>query len=138
MQQMARNLTEVEDGFLKGKRYVLMDRDRKFSDKFREILKSEGVEAVPLPPKSPNLNAQLERFHRSLKEEYLDRMVFFGETMLRRAVTLFLEHYHQERNHQGLDNRILVRGTKVGQNTGKVTCRERLGGLLRYYYRAAA
>ncbi|MGD0896386.1 MAG: hypothetical protein ABR915_01035 [Thermoguttaceae bacterium] len=65
-------------------------------------------------------------------------MIFFGEAMLRKAVVQFLEHYHQERNHQGLDNRILVPGPEVGQKTGKVECRERLGWLLRYYYRAAA
>jgi putative transposase len=138
MQQIARNLTDVEDGFLQGKRYVLMDRDGKFSPAFQEILKSEGAEPVLLPARSPNLNAHLERFHRSLKSECLDRMIFFGEAMMRKAVTLFLEHYHQERNHQGLDNRILMPGPEVGQITGKLECRERLGGLLRYYYRAAA
>jgi len=67
MKQVARNLTDAEDGFLIGKRYVLMDRDGKFCAAFRAILKSEGVEAVLLPAKSPNLNAHLERFHRSLK-----------------------------------------------------------------------
>jgi putative transposase len=138
MQQIARNLTDAEDGFLRGKRYVLMDRDGKFSPAFQEILKSEGVEPVLLPAKSPNLNAQLERFHRSLKSECLERMIFFGETMLRNAVGEFLAHYHQERNHQGLDNRILVPGAEVGQIAGEVACRERLGGLLRYYHRAAA
>jgi len=138
MQQIARNLTDVEDGFLKGKRYVLMDRDGKFSPDFRAILKHEGVDAVLLPPKSPNLNAHLERFHRSLKEECLERMIFFGETMLRNAVLQFLEYYRRERNHQGLGNRILAPRSEVGQSTGKLECRERLGGLLRYYYRAAA
>ncbi len=138
MQQIARNLTDVEEGFLKGKRYVLMDRDGKFSPAFQEILKTESIEPVVLPAKNPNLNAQLERFHRSLKEECLDRMIFFGEAMLRNAVLQFLDHYHQERNHQGLDNRILMPGAEVGQMTGKFECRERFGGLLRYYYRAAA
>ena len=138
MRQIARNLTDAEDGFLKGKHYVLMDRDAKFSDAFRDIFKSEGVEAVLLPPKRPNLNAHLERFHRSLKEECLERMIFFGETTLRNAVFQFLEHYHHERNHQGLDNRIPVPDAEVGQQTGKLDCRERLGGLLRYYCRAAA
>ena len=138
MKQIARNLTDAEDGFLIGKRYVLMDRDGKFCPAFRAILKTEGVEAVLLPPKSPNLNAHLERFHRSLKQECLERMIFFGERMLRNAIAQFLEHYHQERNHQGLDNRILVPGAEVGQITGKFQCRERLGGLLRYYYRDAA
>jgi len=119
MQQIGRNLTDAEDGFLKGKGYVLMDRDGKFSPAFQQILKSEGVEPVLLPPKSPNLNAHLERFHRSLKEECLERMIFFGEAMLRKAVLQFLEHYHAERNHQGLDNRIPVPGPEVGQETGQ-------------------
>ena len=138
IQQIARNLTDVEEGFLKGKRYVLMDRDGKFSPAFQESLKTESIEPVVLPAKSPNLNAQLERFHRSLKEECLDRMIFFGEAMLRNAVLQFRDYYHRERNHQGLDNRILMPSAEVGQMTGKFECRERLGGLLRYYYRAAA
>jgi len=138
MTQVARNLTDAEDGLLIGRRYVLMDRDGKFCPAFRAILKTEGVEAVLLPPKSPNLNAHLERFHRSLKAECLSRLIFFGETSLRKAVTLFLEHYHAERNHQGLDNRILVPGGEVGRTSGEIECRERLGGLLRYYYRKAA
>ena len=138
MKQIARNLTDVEGGFLKGKRYLLMDRDGKFSPAFLEILKNEGVDAVLLPPKSPNLNAHLERFHRSLKAECLERMIFFGQMSLQKAVTQFLEHYHQERNHQGMGNRILVPGEEVGRAGGEIQCRERLGGLLRYYYRKAA
>lgn len=102
------------------------------------IVKTEGVDAVLLPPKSPNLNAHLERFHRSLKEECLSRLMFFGETALRKAVTLFPERYHTERNHQGLDNRILQPGEEVGRSTGQIKCRERLGGLLRFCYRKAA
>ena len=137
MIQVARNLTNAEDGFLQGKRYLLMDRDGKFSPAFREILQSAGVEAVLLPPRSPNLNAQLERFNRSLKEECLRKMIFFGEAMLRKAVQAYLGHYHAERNHQGLDNRLIEPGPEVGQPTGEVQCRERLGGLLRYYYRAS-
>ena len=138
MMQIARNLTDAEDGFLKGKRYVLMDRDGKFSPAFQAILKTEGVNAVPLPARSPNLNAHLERFHRSLKEECLERMILFGEASLRNAVREFLAHYHGERNHQGMGNRILVPGDEVGRTLGDVECRERLGGLLRYYYRKAA
>ncbi len=138
MKQIGRNLTDAEDGFLNGKRYILMDRDGKFSPAFNAILANEGVNPVPLPPKSPNLNAQLERFHRSLKDECLSRMVFFGEKMLRTAVGQFLEHYHGERNHQGLDNKIIEPGDEVGREDGEIKCRERLGGLLRYYYRDAA
>lgn len=138
MMQIARNLTDAEDGFLRGKRYVLMDRDGKFSPAFQAILKTEGVNAVLLPAKSPNLNAHLERFHRSLKEECLERMIFFGETLLRNAVRDFLAHYHGERNHQGMGNRILVPDDELRRTSGAVECRERLGGLLRYYYRKAA
>jgi transposase InsO family protein len=115
-----------------------MDRDSKFTDAFRKILEDEGVESVRLPARSPNLNPHLERFMRSVKEEALQRMIFFGEKMLRTAIRQFLEHYHGERNHQGLGNQLIDPGEEVGLVQGEVECRERLGGLLRYYYRAAA
>ncbi len=138
MKQVGRELTNFEDGFLNGKQYLIMDRDDKFCPAFRDILESEGVDAVRLPPQSPNLNAHLERFMRSIKEEALDRIIFFGETSLRRAITSFLVHYHSERNHQGLDNTIIDPAEEVGSSQGEVKCRERLGGTLRYYYRDAA
>ena len=138
MKQIARNLTDVEDGFLLGKRYMLIDRDTKFTEVFCEILKGEGVEAVKLPPRSPNLNSHIERFMKSIKDESLSRLIFFGENMLRNTVRQFLEHYHTERNHQSLDNKIIDPDNGVGQTTGEIICRERLGGMLRYYHRAAA
>ncbi|MCB9920884.1 MAG: DDE-type integrase/transposase/recombinase [Planctomycetaceae bacterium] len=138
MKQIARHLTNCEDGFLIGNRYLLMDRDTKFCESFRDFLGHEGVEAVQLPPKSPNLNAHLERFMRSIKSECLEKMTFFRENMLRNAVRESLSHYHHERNHQGLENKIIAPGLEVGQVAGKVECRERLGGMLRYYYRGAA
>ena len=138
MKQVARNLTNSFDGFLQDKMYTLMDRDANFSSAFCTVLKEAGVEPVRLPPKSPNLNAHLERFHLSIKSECLSRMIFFGEKMLRRAVSSYLDHYHEERNHQSLDNTIISPGDEVGCSTGEVKCRERLGGLLRYYHRQAA
>jgi len=72
---------------------------------------------------------------RSIKEECLERIIFFGEKALKNAVSEFLTHYHQERNHQGLNNQLLQPGIEVGHNAGYVACRERLGGMLRYYYR---
>jgi transposase InsO family protein len=138
MKQIARNLTGADEGFLLGKRYLLMDRDTKFSEGFRDILRDTGVKAVRLPPRSPNLNAHLERFWRSLRQECLDRMIFFGEGMLRRSVRTYLSHYHGERNHQGLENRLIEPEGEVGGNIGAIRCREHLGGLLRYYYRQAA
>jgi putative transposase len=138
MKQLARNLTAADDGFLTGKRYLLMDRDSKFTAAFRQILSDAGTEPVRLPARSPNLNAHQERFFRSLREECVDRLVFFGEGMLRQAVQSFVEHYHRERNHQGLGNRLIEPGEAVGGCVGAIQCRERLGGLLRYYSRQAA
>src|SRR5262249_39448072 len=114
------------------------DRDSKFTDQFRAILAAAGVEPVLLPPKSPNCNAFLERFFRGLKEEALEKFIFFSETALRRTVEEYLLHFHGERNHQGLDHRIPVPGPEVGRKEGELVCRERLGGYLKYYYRQAA
>ena len=138
MRQMAYNLTNFQDGFLNGKRYLIMDRDTKYCESFRAALEQEGVESVRLPPRSPNLNAYAERFVRSIKEECLDRMIFFGEKSLRHAIKQYVEHYHHERNHQGLDNKLIAPEDDVGNSDGEIDCRERLGGLLRYYHRNAA
>ncbi len=138
MKQIARNLTDPFDGFLNGKKYVLMDRDSHFSSAFRAMLRNADVDPVRLPAKSPNLNAHLERFHLSIKSECLDRMIFFGENSLRNACAEFVSHYHKERNHQGLSNSIIDPGEELGAIAGKIECRERLGGMLKYYYRTAA
>ena len=138
MKQIARNLTDPFDGFLKDKKYVLIDRDSNFSVAFRKVLKDSGAEPVRLPPRSPDLNSHLERFHLSIKSECLSRMIFFGETMLRNAVRQYLDHHHQERNHQGLGNVIPFPGEHVGKHNGEIRRRERLGGLLNYYYRDVA
>lgn len=125
-------------GILRRASYLLMDRDTKFSP-LRKFMKTcTDTKAVLLPPKSPNCNAHLERFMRSLREEFLDRMIFFGDKPLHRALTEFQAHYHSERNHQGLDNQLIDPGNEVGRTEGVIDCRERLGGLLRYYYRRAA
>lgn len=102
MAQVGRNLTDVVDGFLIGKRYLLLDRDREHCLAFRAIVEAAGTKIVRLPPRSPNLNAYAERFIRSIKADCLDRMIFFGEKPLRRAINEYLAHYHTERNHQGL------------------------------------
>ena len=138
MKQIARNLTDSFDGFLLGKRYLIMDRDRKFCKAFRDMLKREGVNPVRLPPRSPNLFARLERFFSSLKSECLLKMIFLGEKSLRNAVQQYFEHYHAERNHQGLDNKIIEPSKEVGRGDGPIRCNERLGGMLCYYDRSAA
>jgi transposase InsO family protein len=90
MLQVARNLSDFEDGFLRRKQYLVMDRDAKFSEAFRLTLEQAGIEAVRLPPRSPNLSPHIERFMRSVKDECLHRMIFFGENALRTAVVAFL------------------------------------------------
>jgi putative transposase len=138
MQQCARQLTDPFDGFLLGKRYLLHDRDTKFTQAFDGLLKDSGVEAVVLPPRSPNLNAHCERFVRSIKKEALKQMIMLGERSLSYAIQQYLVHYHTERNHQGLDNQLIAREGTSGCQTGLVVRRERLGGLLSYYHREAA
>ena len=102
------------------------------------MLENAGTKPLRLPPRSPNLNAWAERFVRSIKDECLSKMIFFGEQSLRRAINQYIAHYHAERNHQGLDNRLIEPGSDVGTADGQVKCRDRLGGMLRYYYRQAA
>ena len=92
---------------------------------------------MKLPPRSPNLNAYAERFVRSIKESCLNRLMLFGEQSLRRAIREFVAHYHHERNHQGLSNRLIVPNLNLPA-AGFVCRRERLGGMLNYYYQSAA
>ena len=138
MKQVGRNLTNEFDGFLLGKRFLIMDRDKKFTADFRNLIEHSGTDVIRLPYRSPNLNAYAERFVLSIKSECLDRMIFFGERSLRRAVAEFVRHYHGERNHQGLDNQLIEPDEAVGSRQSGLQCRERLGGLLNYYYREAA
>src|SRR5262249_8237226 len=138
MQQCARQLTEPFDGFLLGKRYLLRDRDTKFTQAFDRLLHDSGVEPVVLPPRSPHLNAYCERVIRSIKEEALEQMVMVGERSLYYIIHQYLHHYHAERNHQGLENRLIAPEGAVGGHMGHVVRRARLGGLLSYYYREAA
>ena len=137
MSQIARNLTAADEGILNGKRYLIHDRDTLFTAEFLDMLASAGVKSVKLPPRSPNLNAYAERFVRTIKESCLERMIFFGERSLRKAVHEFMVHYHSERNHQGLGNRLVLPEQGQLGNTGAIRRRQRLGGMLNYYHRAA-
>jgi transposase InsO family protein len=138
MSQVSRNVTDASDGFLRGTRFLIHDRDPLFTVAFRETLAAAGVQVVRLPPRSPNLNAYAERFVRTIKESCLDRMILIGEGSLRRAVGEFIEHYHRERNHQGLGNRLIVPVVAKAIGDGRILSRERLGGLLKYYHLPAA
>jgi transposase InsO family protein len=136
MRQVARNLIDDLSGFLKGKRFLIHDRDPLYTRGFHEVLAYGGVSPVRLPRKSPNLNAYAERFVLSIKSECLDRMVMLGERHLRRAIANYVDHYHVERCHQGIGNRPIEGVPKLA--SGPVARHERLGGILSHYYRRAA
>ena len=138
MKQVARNLTDIQDGFLVGHRFLLIDRDSKYCQGFIDIIKDNGTRPVLCPAKAPNCNAFAERFVRSIKYECLNKMIFFGMGSLQRAIQSYLEHYHRERNHQGLENRIIDPGDEVGRIQGRLQSRQRLCGMLRYHCREAA
>jgi putative transposase len=138
MMQIARNVTDEVGGFFKGKQYLIYDRDPLDTREFLTMLAEQGIESVKLPPRSPNLNAYAERFIRTIKESCLDQMILFGEIALRNAVREFVVHYHFERNHQGLGNRLIIPPEATFRTVGRVRRKQRLGGLLNSYYRAAA
>jgi transposase InsO family protein len=136
MRQVARHLTDPVDGFLSGHRILIADRDGKWSDGFQQMLEELGIRVVHTPYWAPNCNAHAERFVRSIKEECLHRVIPLGERYLRHAIDEFVIHYHRERNHQGIGNE-LIDGAPAVQTDGVVGCRQRLGGVLRHYHRAA-
>ena len=136
MQQVARTLTAADEGPLMGHRVLICDRDTKWSAPVRARLGEAGIRVVQTPYQAPNANAYAERFVRSIKEECLDRVIPFGERHLRRTIAKYVEHYHHERNHQGLANE-WIKGASAADHVGRIHRRPRLGGLLNYYERAA-
>ena len=139
MRQIARNVTMEEWGLLAPGQYFIHDRDGKYCPAFQRIIDHTGVQRVPLPPRSPNLNAYAERWVRSVKEEALSRLLLFGERSLWHALSAYSIHYHQERPHQGKGNVVLLPAPEHVRHCGKpIRCREKLGGLLKYYDREAA
>jgi transposase InsO family protein len=136
MQQVVRTLTAADEGLLVQYRVLICDRDTKWSAPVRGRLEEAGICVVQTPYRAPNANAYAERFVRSIKEECLDRVIPFGERHLRRTMAEYVEHYHRERNHQGIEN-VLIAGTPATSGLGRIRRHPRLGGLLNYYDRAA-
>jgi transposase InsO family protein len=136
LKQIARNLT-VDEGLMAKARFLLHDRDAKFSEGFDAVLRTAGIQPLKLPPQSPNLNAFAERWVRSVKDECLDQLILFGERSLRHALNEYLAHHQHERNHQGLDNVIPFPHQRTLCQDGSIRKSERLGGLLNFYHRAA-
>jgi len=108
MAQIARKLTDAHDGFLRGVRSLILDRDPLYTTAFRRMLRDSGVTPLLLPARSPNLNAYAERFVLSAKSECLERIVPLGEKHLWAAVREFVDHYHEERPHPGLGNELIA------------------------------
>lgn len=136
MEQVARNLTDYTDSTFAGKRFLVCDNDPLYTAKFETILASAGVEVIRTIPQAPQQNGYAERFVRSIKKECLEHFIFLGARSLRKAVSEYVDHYHHERNHQGLEN--LIPMPYAGQNKGEkglIVKSERLGGLLNFYYR---
>jgi transposase InsO family protein len=136
MQQIVRTLTMAEGGGECAPQVLICDRDQKWSRDVRRRLRDAGVRVVLIPERAPNANAYTERFVRSIKEECLNRLIPLGEQHVRRAVAEYVEHYHGERNHQGLGNR-LIAGPPAIDRMRRVRRHPRLGGLLNLYERAA-
>lgn len=134
MIQMARNVTMADVGFLQPGQYLIHDRDSKCSAAFVQIIETVDVKSMKLPAQSPNLNPHAERWVRSVRDECLSKLILFGEASLRRALAQFDSHFHRERNHQGKGNVLLFPSTDdSGPGQGPLECRDRLGGLLKFY-----
>ncbi|MHC4431783.1 MAG: integrase core domain-containing protein [Planctomycetota bacterium] len=137
MRQVVRILTDSDDGFLYGKRYLIHDRDPLYRTAgFHEMLQSSGIEPVKLPARSPDLNCYAERFVKSVKSECLDHLILSSVKHLEYVLRQYCEHYHHERIHQSLGR--MIEPKHMIDDTAEIICIERLGGLLKSYHRLAA
>jgi hypothetical protein len=139
MKQVARNVTMEGWGFFQGRRHLIIDRDSNFAPFFRTTVAGSGTKVVGLPPHSPNLNAYCKRWILSVKTRALSLLVQFGEQGLRETLSQYLAHYQAERNHQGKGNVLLFSFRRGGEgDRNAIACRERLGGMLKFYSREVA
>lgn len=136
MLPVGRSLLDAEDGVFAGKKYLIVDRDTKYAKRFRDFPAEGGTKVIRLPPLSPNLNAFAERFVRSIKEHFLTKMIFVGQGSLRRALTDYMTHSHEERNHRGLGNRLILGFPANDAKDASIHRRSRLGGMLSYLRRS--
>src|SRR5438128_12302926 len=129
---MARRRSRI----LASHRFLICDRDGKWTEGFRGIVEGVGVNIVLTPFLALNANAYAERFVRSIREECLDRLILFGERRLRQVLEEFVAHYYGERNHQGLGNDLIAPARRAFGGT-RIRCRDRLGRLLPSHYQVA-
>jgi putative transposase len=137
MAQVARNLTDSVDGFLRDMQFLVVDNDVLFTKQFCSILEDAGVEVTRTAIQAPNMNAFAERWVQTVKRECLGKLILLGEEHLRRALSEFTAHYHEQRPHQGIDNNRIAPTNKEPPDGNRVVVDERLGGLLRSYRRSA-
>ena len=137
MAQVARNLTDSVDGFLRDMQFLVVDNDVLFTKQFCSILGDASCDVVRTAIQAPNMNAFAERWVQTVKRECLSKLILFGEGHLRRALNEFVAHYHQQRPHQGLDNKLIAATNGEPPDGDRVVVDERLGGLLRSYRRTA-
>ena len=142
MKQIARNLLDPVDGFLRNATYLIHDRDPVFTAAWKALLQTGGVKCVPIPAQSPNCNPHAERFVKTVRTECLDHFVIFGERHLRHLLKEFMGHYLTERYHQGIGSQIIrPKASPSNDNnatSGAIGRVSHLGGLLNYYRRKAA
>jgi putative transposase len=135
--QQARNLSL--SGSLANVRFLIHDRDSKFSAAFDEVFRSEGIRVVKTPFRAPRANAHAERFVRTVRAECLDWLLILGPRHLERVLRVYVEHYNRERPHRALDLRPPAPPEpSPAPLAGRIKRRDRLGGLLHEYYRTAA
>jgi putative transposase len=135
--QLARNMTDPFDGFFLGKTRIILDNDKLFTPEFKGTITSFGLKFIKIPRKSPNLNAYAERFVRSVRQDCLNNLVLFNYHGLRHALKQYSVYYNRERNHQGIDSKIIRPYTDEGAFNSPIEMKSRLGGMLKYYYRTA-
>jgi putative transposase len=119
-------------------RYLIRDRDGIYGTEVRRTVKNMSIQEVRIALHSPWQNPFVERVIGTIRRECLDDVIVLNERHLERILRDFFDYYHVERNQQGLGNQIIEPGEAVGRREGEITCRERLGGLLRYCYGGSA
>ena len=137
MAQVTRNLTNQADGFLRDKKFLILDNDALYSKQFVRILKDAGTKVVHTAIQAPDMNAIAERFVGSVKRECLSKLILFGDCHLQRVLSNYADHYNQDRPHQSLDNNPIQPRPGDPPTEGEIVVDERLGGMLRSYRRSA-
>ena len=137
MAQVARNLTDHVDGFLRDKKFLVLDNDTLFAKGFCNTLEDAGVKIVRTAIQAPDMNAFAERWVQTVKRECLSKLILFGEDHLRRTLSEFANHYHRDRPHQGIGNDRIAPSDDGPPDGARVVVDERLGGLLCSYRRSA-